>query len=159
MNENDESLRWQLRALRQDQPPANDLWAGIAARIADLPQAAVEDVRPAPARVRRFAPWAMAASVVLSVGLIWQMVRPADVQEPVIQQEAASLTRDYQGALAQLQGGDPHPELSGAIEELDRSAVQIRAALQRDPNARFLLNQLRRTYAKRLALTQRAMMS
>ncbi|NUO76187.1 MAG: hypothetical protein HOQ32_09255, partial [Lysobacter sp.] len=28
-----DALRWQLRALRRDQPPANDLWPGIAARL------------------------------------------------------------------------------------------------------------------------------
>ncbi|HET6434301.1 MAG TPA: hypothetical protein VFG18_01105 [Xanthomonadaceae bacterium] len=34
--------------------------------------------------------------------------------------------------------------------------AQIRTALEHDPDARFLLDQLRRTYAQRLALTQRA---
>lgn len=30
-----DALRWQLRALRRDQPPARDLWAGIAARLGE----------------------------------------------------------------------------------------------------------------------------
>lgn len=157
MNENDESLRWSLRALRREQQPAQDLWAGIAARIEALPQ-----VAPAPRRqtpMQRFAPWAMAASIVLTVGMVWQGSLPQSGQGPIIQQEAASLTRDYQGALAQLQGAEAHPELGGALQELDRSAAQIREALAHDPNARFLLEQLRRTYAKRLALTQRAVMT
>ena len=38
---------------------------------------------------------------------------------------------------------------------LDRSAAQIRTALARDPDARFLLDRLQRTYTRRLALTQR----
>lgn len=161
MNENDDSLRWQLRGLRQEVPPSRDLWPDIAARIGALPQqlpASVSSRRP-PA-VRRFASWAMAASVVLTVGLVWQVARsPGMTADPVIQREAASLTRDYQGAIAQFQGMQEHPELAGALQELDRSAEQIRAALDHDPNARFLLQQLRRTYAKRLALTQRAVLS
>lgn len=162
MNQNDESLRWKLRGLRQDQPPERDLWPDISARIATLPprQAELPAAVPVLRRqaVGRFAPWAMAASVVLTVGLVWQATRVAP-QEPVIPREAASLTRDYQGALAQMQGAEAHPEFGVALQELDRSAAQIRAAIDHDPNATFLLEQLRRTYAKRLALTQRAVMS
>jgi hypothetical protein len=157
MNQNDESLRWQLRGLRQDHPPQRDLWPDISARIASLPPQQAEPVARL-SKVRRFAPWAMAASVVLTVGLAWQATRMAPV-DPVIPREAASLTRDYQGALAQMQGAEAHPEFGMALQELDRSAAQIRAAIDHDPNATFLLEQLRRTYAKRLALTQRAVMS
>lgn len=157
----DDALRWQLRGLRQDSPPSRDLWPDIAARISTLPQQAVDTPPPRATlpRVRRFAPWAMAASVVLTVGLTWQMTRVAPVQDPVIPREAASLTRDYQGALAQMQGAEAHPEFGVALQELDRSAAQILTAIDRDPNAAFLLEQLRRTYSKRLALTQRAVMS
>jgi hypothetical protein len=51
--------------------------------------------------------------------------------------------------------------LAGAadLRELDRSEAQIRGALLRDPNARFLLDRLQHTYALRLALTQREAMS
>ena len=38
------------------------------------------------------------------------------------------------------------------IEALDRSADEIRTALQRDPNSRLLLERLRSTYSRRLAL-------
>jgi hypothetical protein len=111
-------------------------------------------------RARRLVPWAMAASVLLTVGFLWQATHLTSPQEePLIRQEAVQLTRDYQGALAQIQGAEAHPELGGALQELDRSAEEILAALDRAPNTRFLLEQLRRTYAKRLALTQRAMMS
>ncbi|WP_206411840.1 hypothetical protein, partial [Lysobacter enzymogenes] len=30
-----DALRWQLRALRRDQPPSRDLWSGIAARLGE----------------------------------------------------------------------------------------------------------------------------
>ena len=52
----DDALRWQLRALRQDTPPARDLWPDLAARLAATPQQAV-----APPR-RRVAPFALAGS-------------------------------------------------------------------------------------------------
>ncbi|MBB3277794.1 MULTISPECIES: anti-sigma factor [Pseudoxanthomonas] len=166
MNEENDRLRWQLKGLRQDVPPSRDLWPGIAARIAELPQpstgssAGRERVASLPLRARRLVPWAMAASVLLTVGFLWQATHLTSPQEePLIRQEAVQLTRDYQGALAQIQGAEAHPELGGALQELDRSAEEILAALDRAPNTRFLLEQLRRTYAKRLALTQRAMMS
>ena len=181
MSEENDRLRWQLKGLRQDTPPRRDLWPEIAARIAELPQTA--EIAPGqqdrPSRMfpwsraasrgadassvrtgaRRLAPWAMAASMLLAIGFLWQATHLTPPQEPLIRQEAAQLTRDYQGALAQIQGAEAHPELGGALQELDRSAEEILAALDRAPNTRFLLEQLRRTYAKRLALTQRAMMS
>jgi hypothetical protein len=45
------------------------------------------------------------------------------------------------------------------LRELDHSARQIRTALERDPDARFLLDRLRKTYTLRLELTQRADLS
>ncbi len=149
----DDALRWQLRALRRDAPPARDLWPDIAARLAAVPQAAA----PRPPR-RRAAPFALAASVLLAVAMTWQLQHhQAPAAGPLIQREAAALTRDYTGALAQLDAhGQASPELAPALHALDRSAADIRRAIATDPDARFLLERLRRTYARRLALTQRA---
>lgn len=158
-NRNDDALRWQLRALRRDIEPQDDLWPGIAARIATTPpQATAEGVQRS-ARARRFAPWAMAASVVLAIGVVWQL-NPADPVprqgNSLIRQQAVSMTLDYENALARLQLAGTHPELAPAFGDLDRSAAQILGAIDRDPDARFLLDQLRRTYARRLELTRRA---
>lgn len=160
--DNHDSLRWDLQALRREIQPENDLWAGIAARMASEPQTAVE--RPGHAlRPRRFVPWAMAASVLLVVGMFWQMtpgaVQPGTQANPLVLQQAVSMTFDYEKALARLQQADTHPEAHGAFGELDRSAAQILTAIDRDPDAAFLLEQLRRTYARRLQLTQRAIMT
>ncbi len=158
----DEQLRGQLRGLRRDLEPQADLWPGIAARIAATPQqAAAAAGKP---RVRRFAPWAMAASVLLAVGVVWQMMPAAQQQAPVgnpmIRQQAVSMALDYERAFARLQQqANIHPEMHGAFGELDRSAAQILSAIEDDPNATFLLEQLRRTYARRLQLTQRAVMT
>ena len=158
MNTQDnDAVRWQLQGLRRDIEPGADLWPGIAARIATVPQTS-----GAP-RARRFVPWAMAASVMLAVGVVWQMMpaaAPGDNQgNPLIRQQAVSMALDYENALARLQQADTHPEMHSAFGDLDRSAAQILTAIDRDPNAAFLLEQLRRTYARRLQLTQRAVMT
>ncbi|WP_368561716.1 hypothetical protein [Pseudoxanthomonas sp. UTMC 1351] len=156
MSTQDDSLRWRLRGLRQDNPPQRDLWPGIAERIAVTPQVS-EPTRPL--HVRRLAPWAVAASVLLAVGLVWQHQAPPEPEASLFQREATALTREYQGALIQFSSTEAPPELAAALDALDRSAAQIRTAIDTDPNARFLLDQLRRTYARRLALSQRAAMT
>lgn len=158
-NENDDALRWQLKQLRRDIEPQDDLWPGIAVRIAGAPQTAAA---PRRARTRRFAPWAMAASLLLAVGVVWQMLPatqpPPSAGNAIIRQQAVSMTLAYENALARLQQAQTHPEMDSAFGELDRGAAQILSAIDRDPDARFLIEQLRRTYARRLQLTQRALM-
>lgn len=164
MNEHDDAMLWQLRDLRRETLPGNDLWPGIAARIQndgrDLHAAKVVVMRRrSPAR---FAPWALAASLVLAVGISWQQ-RPdfatprADPSAQLIHRQADAMTREYNAALRELQAvGRPASGSKDALRQLDQSAAQIRTALARDPGARFLLDRLRSTYEKRLDLTQRA---
>ncbi|MEO6102088.1 MAG: hypothetical protein ABIP44_00425 [Pseudoxanthomonas sp.] len=158
--QDEEALRWQLRGLRRDIEPQQDLWNGIAAAIAATPQDVGHSHEP-PAR--RFAPWAMAASVLLAAIAFWQILpaaRPAGGEaDPLIRQQAVSMTFEYEQALASLQQADTHPEMHAAFCDLDRSVEQILTAIDRDPNATFLLQQLRRTYARRLQLTQRAVIT
>lgn len=151
----DDALRWQLRALRQDVPPSRDLWPDIATRLAAVPQ---QHAIPR-SRRGRVMPFALAASVLLAVTVTWQLQR-APSGDVLIQREAAALTRDYTGALAQLDRRvTASPEIAPALHTLDESAAQIRHAIAKEPNAHFLLDQLRRTYARRLELTQRAAMT
>lgn len=159
-----DELRWALRGLRRDDPPANDLWPGIAARL----QAAATPTALTVAHNRRrnrFVPAvALAASVALAVGLSWQQRAAVDpVPEPgvaLISAEADAMTLEYQAALRELQGAaPPRAAATPALQELDRSAAQIRTALTRDPEARFLLDRLQHTYARRLELTQRLALS
>ena len=153
-----DSLRWSLRGLRREAQPAHDLWPSIAQRIATTPQVAAAPAVPAPAW-RRFAPLAMAASLALAVGLVWQL-RPASVttgsnqSAQLISAEADAMTREYQAALQEYARSAP-ATTDATLHELDRSAAQIRTAMARDPDARFLLDRLQDTYARRLALTQR----
>ncbi len=144
-------LRWQLRQLPRELDPPRDLWPGIAGRLAQ---------RPAK-RGRWPLGLALAASLVLALGLAFGLpgAGPSEatvVRGELVQREADGLTREYQAALSQFEGA-PIPEpLVPALATLDRSAADIRSALDADPGAVFLLGQLRRTYARRLSLTQRA---
>jgi len=154
---NEESLRWQLQALRQDVPPPQDLWPGIETRIAAVPTHAL---KPRHARTRRLAPWAVAASLLLAVAFLRQL-EPGTGSQPVsgnalIRQQAVSMAMEYEKALARLQQSGTRRDVQAALEELDRSAAQILSAIEHDPESRFLLEQLRRTYNSRLQLTQRA---
>ena len=154
----DASLRLQLRGLRRDLEPGADLWPGIQARIAAAPAVAK------PRKPRNLAPWALAASLVLSLGIAWHMQPPpapasgpAEVQ--LVHREADAMTREYRAALQEVQASAPLPvagsPVQPALRELDRSARQIRKALDRDPAATYLLDRLQHTYTLRLDLTRR----
>ncbi len=165
-----ESLRASLRALRRDVAPPAYGWEAVAARIASASPAAAPHARPqvaAPRRRRRWAvPLALAASLagVLALTGTWQRgVQPAPsdavVQadaRPDVPAHAEGLVREYRAALAQIDPAALPPALQPGLAELDRNAAHILAALQEAPDSALLLQQLRRTYARRLALAQRA---
>lgn len=160
-------LRMALRGLRRDIEPEHDLWPGIAMRLQTLPRQS-EQAMPAPRRAWLW-PVATAASVLLALGVVWQ-IKPAEpvvtsvaqvsrpaTRETLVQREADSLTVQYQAAMREI---TPQPVAAGwqpGLDALDRSAIEIRGALQHDPNSRLLLQSLRDTYTRRLALARRAL--
>jgi hypothetical protein len=96
----------------------------------------------------------------MAFGIGWQLrpVAHAPAAGPsLVQQEAEAMTRDYAVALRRMQASAPTAN-DPALHELDRSVNLIRNALQHDPDADFLLQRLRHTYEKRLALTQRTLL-
>lgn len=160
-----DALRWQLRAMRRDLPPGEDLWPGIAQRLQAQPRQAA-----APSRPRWLTPVAMAATLVLAVGTVGLWRGSDDVQPTrdtvttaaatrsgasLVQREAQGMTLQYQAAIQEVGSGHPPAELQPAFDELDRNAALILEALAHDPDSRLLLEQLRKTYARRLALAQR----
>ena len=159
----DAALRLALRGLRQDRDPGSDLWPDIEARIHALPQASA----PVTANRRWAWPLAMAASMLLSAGVAWQMrpaeapmaARQADVRvaATLVQREAGTLTVQYQAALRELDVQPAPASWQPGLEALDRSAAEIRSALQQNPDSRLLLERLRETYTRRLALSRRAL--
>lgn len=160
----DDRTRWALRDLRRDIVPEHDLWPQVAARIA-AGTPAVDAGRATWRSPRRLAPLALAASLLLAVGVAWQFWPPRQsATQPtaeLMQAEAHAMTREYTAALREVEASVPEAASSQqpALRELDRSAAQIRTALARDPDARFLLERLHHTYSLRLALTQRAALS
>lgn len=147
-----DALRWQLRALRQDTPPASDLWPGIAGRLAVPTPSAL------PPR-RRWPGMAIAASLVVAIGaigLLGSRLEPARLDTTALR-EAEAIEAEYREALRSIGRAPAADPIAPAVAELDRSTRQIRRALDRDPDSRLLLEQLRRTYALRLALSQRAL--
>ena len=128
-----DSLRWSLRGLRREAQPQHDLWPSIAQRIAATPQVAA--AAPAPAW-RRFAPLAMAASLALAVGLVWQL-RPDSATSSaapgaqLISAEADAMTREYQAALQEFERSAPAttdtPPCTSSIAAPHRSAPRWRA--------------------------------
>jgi hypothetical protein len=165
-----DELRWALRGLRRDIPPGRDLWPGIVERLErlDKPEEPTSSARriATSRRRNRFVPSiALAASLALAVGLSWQQ-RPApgagtdSAAARLISAEAEAMTLEYQAALREVEGATPaRSPANPALQELDRSAAQIRTALTRDPDARFLLDRLQHTYERRLQLTQRLALS
>jgi hypothetical protein len=123
-------------------------------------------------RNRWMAPLALAASVAaLAIGIGSQFRAPHTPADPaqgavatvngaapatLMQREADGMTRQYQAAMREIAPATQQAvALKPAFDELDRNAALILDALAHDPDSRLLLEQLRRTYARRLALAQR----
>jgi hypothetical protein len=146
---NDTELRWQMRQLPREIEPGRDLWPEIGQRIAS----------------RRWSPrvllpgLAIAASLLLAAGIAWQRqsaVAPAGDDGRLVRIQAQEISEEYQAALRQFQGAPISPEYDASLRSLDRSLVEIHRAIAADPHSVFLLEQLQKTYSRRLALTQRA---
>ena len=148
-------LRWQLRQLPREIDLAHDLWPSIEAGI-----------RREPAVLRKHRRWpaalAAAATLVIAAGLYWRATdAPApmateQLEAKIASHEARAITDEYQAALRQFDGAPLAPQAEPSLAALDRSVAQIQSAIAADPHSMFLLEQLRRTYARRLELTQRA---
>lgn len=168
-------MRMALRGLRRDIEPGHDLWPGIAARLHAVPQQSGHSSRRS--RPNWLWPLTMAASLLLAVGLAWQIkpqgpagivipqiasissVTPSAVSksETLVQREADSMTVHYESALREMELQPLSVGWQVGLDALDRSALEIRTAMQHDPNSRLLLERLRATYTRRLVLARRAL--
>jgi hypothetical protein len=160
----DVSYRWQLRQLSRERAPTRDLWAGIAAAIAQPQRTQLQSPRSQGWRVMGSA---IAASLVLGafgLGLAKPRLletlhlRRAAPEHQLVLKEAAAIRMQYQAELRQFSATPIPDTITPALAELDQSADKILIALDSHPEAIFLLDQLRRTYARRLQLTQRVAM-
>jgi hypothetical protein len=144
-------LRWQLRQLPRELDLPHDLWPQIVAGIG--PQQA------RPPR-RWLAGFAIAASLLLAAGLLWRAPSTntfaADPEVAIVKAQSRAISDEYQSALRQFDGAPLSPVYRASLQSLDRSLVEIHRAIAADPRSLFLLEQLQKTYSRRLALTQRA---
>lgn len=167
-----EGLRHALRALRRDNVPERDLWPGIAARIADA-RTASPSLPPSPRvrrsrRSRRLAGLATAASFAAALAVAWTLLPPStspstspspsqhgDAVAGLMLREATRMTHDYQAAWHALDARRRPDADTAALREIERSAAEVRAALRKDPDARFLFERLQSLYARRLDIARR----
>lgn len=177
----DTALRLALSGLRREIAPGRDLWPGIAARLPAQAAATPLPTRLPPYRRGWQWPLALAASLALALGLAWQL-RPGVTAGPgsppsaaqaappaalaaaaptdphaTLSSEAALLTRQYEAALAEIGLHQVPASWQPGMQALDHSAELIRQALREQPDSRLLLERLRQTYARRIALARRAL--
>lgn len=181
MQTGDAEMRMALRGLRRDIEPERDLWPGIAARLQSRVTQSVQ-VAHSPWARWSSPSFAIAASLLLAVGLVWQIKSSRstmDVGSPIaqaspaatspsmtsivtrhetlVQREADSMTVHYESALREMERQPLPAGWQSGLDVLDRSAIEIRTAMQDDPNSRLLLERLRATYTRRLVLARRAL--
>lgn len=160
-----------------DRPPANDLWQGIAARIAETGQ----DVEtPAKRRLSFSIPQLAAASVALmlmSAGTMYLMVK--DGEQPAVQQIAerpasqgavtsvgARTAANYNDAIDELESAlkDGRTQLDSStvrvletnLRAIDVAIADARQALSRDPDNQYLNRYLDQTMQRKVQLLRRA---
>ena len=164
---NGSDFRWHLRQLPREREPARDLWPAISAAIGGHDAAGSSENGPAHKARRRshWLRWTSAvavASLLATVGLSISHFRlsrlahsPNNREHRLVLKEAASIRKQYKAQFAKFTGRKVPADIAPALIELDSSADAILRALEVQPDDVFLLDQLRRTYARRLELTQR----
>jgi hypothetical protein len=144
---NDFEIQRGLRQMNVSRAPRSDLWPAIASRLANTEQATV-----AP---RRWLPFAAAAALLLATiaGTLLLGVRAPQAPLATTGDADSAPTRisprDAR-ALARAPGGDPR--LVGASVVLDAAHAELEQALDRRPDAVFLVSLLNRTNAQRMKL-------
>jgi hypothetical protein len=163
----DSGRRWQLRQLPREREPTRDLWAGIAAAIERPSAPAIVPRESRLGGAGRAVGSAIAACLLLGafgLGLSQPRVlekvglRHAQPEHRLVLKEAAAMRKHYQAELLKLRDKPVPADVTRALIELDQSADNIMVALNAHPDAVFLLDQLHRTYARRLELTKRVAM-
>ncbi|MEO5558348.1 MAG: hypothetical protein ABIR10_01590 [Dokdonella sp.] len=150
-----------LREMNTPLPPQNDLWSGIAARIA------AEEVLSHTARRRRnWLPLAAAAALLVAVvtGSVVLGMRSSE-QNLAIQAGSDQSSGDNPATISAqklrefARGGRDHsrapggdPRLVGAAVVLDTAHAELEQALEQRPDAVFLVSLLNRTNARRMKL-------
>jgi len=167
---NEFEWRNEMRKLGGLVEPARDLWPSIAARIAGMPAQ-----MPARRRRRQVSWFAIAATVIVVVGAgttayRWQRSTPAAsatrvAQADIVAPDSAQLP---DGSVPDAMDGRDRPrtaldwavpadpQLATTVQNLDSASAQLQDALERRPDAVFLVGLLNRTNAQRLRLMRKS---
>ncbi len=158
-------LQRALQSLPLHRAPPADGWQRLQAALPARQSPGVTTPAHLPVhstrrRRRRRWPLPLAAGVAAALGVVMVLpvLRPAPPTPPRVasmQSQVQHLEQDYGQAVATLPDA-VDGRWQPALDEIDRSAAQIRAALHQDPGSRSLFEQLQRTYALRLELTRQA---
>jgi len=154
----DKALNEKLNALPKEMSPERDLWQGIE-RAITAQQVQPSDKKPVKMHL------ALAASVLLSVVLSWQLLYQPDVniveiaklsvveqlEEDFQQQKLLVLTSFGQQDLSKVP-----TDLKLQLDELAAAQESIKKALESDPNNIDLVKLLRWTQSQELALIETA---
>lgn len=161
----DEDLLAGLRGLPSRREPPAAVWQRIEASL-DAGAAPVTAAAALPMIGAHRRRWRLPVSLAAAASLaaLAVMLLPAQLHQPPsptasqpqapLLQQADAMSGEYRQAIAALPAAPVPAELRPALQELDASATQIRDALHQQPDAGYLLGQLRRTYDKRLELTR-----
>ncbi|HTD28666.1 MAG TPA: hypothetical protein VK660_04695 [Xanthomonadaceae bacterium] len=167
---NDSDFRWHLRQLPREREPSRDLWPAIGAAISGHDSGGVPANHRAQDVLRRshWLRWTSGIAVALlmaAIGLsiphsrLPRLTHASNTREHrLVLKEAAAIRKQYKAQFAKFSGVQVPANIAPALIELDASADAILTALDAQPDEVFLLDQLRRTYARRLELTQRMAM-
>ncbi len=165
----------------EDRPPLNDLWSGIAGRIAGkrVPAAVVDLGTARRRRIAFSVPQLLAAGIALmavSGGAVWLAIRaPVATQTPVAVEGVApnAMTArpvlaadEYDSAIAELEHVlrehrdqlDPETvaTLTESVAAIDRAIEEAQAALVSDPANAYLNNHLADTMRRKIHVLSRA---
>lgn len=150
---NDFEIQRGLRELNSLRAPHGDLWPQIALRLDSLAAA------PSGPRRRGWLPLAAAAGVLLAVATA-VVLHGSQHGDPAARSTASAIpvmtTEGTQGALRSMRdvraarGNDPR--MAGATAVLDAAHEELTEALERRPDAIFLVSLLNRTNSQRMKI-------
>ncbi len=162
-------LRRRLQGLAAEQPPQRELWPGIESRL-----------RPRSSGRTRSRPWAIAAGMLLTTGLLWLSLStvPGDGDEtprpavaataPAAAEDAADtllvawselleIERQHRGEWRSGPGTNGTVERWAAVREIDTSLIELASALLLEPESQLLRRLMHQTLQQRIALSRDAL--
>jgi len=151
---NEFELRRELRGLRTDREPGQDLWKQIAGRLQ-----AEESAGQRPVKKRRhdWLPLSAAAAIAvsLSAGIFsMAMQEPAFVASPASIGMSENVSVQNQIERARELATTVDPRLAGAEVVVDAANAELEEALRQQPDAVYLVGLINRTHAQRRKLAR-----